>query len=149
MGTYPTQKYLKPRYRLTPEEEEVRQALIQYSDDPDQASLSDFTPSEVLFDTYMNHVNQYARTFKDPAILTRSQLGAAVRRVFANLEAYPHLYGQRTVNGTRVCGFAGLKGPESTRVQTRPGNPRWKAAPVPASVPRGEEGDPGPRPLPD
>jgi hypothetical protein len=126
---YPLQRRHKSESRLTPEEEEVLQALAPlYTDDPERAALDDFTPTRVLYRAYLDYVNRFDHLPGDPEVLTQHQFGAAIRRAFAELGDHSDYRVQRTVKGRRVWGFLGITGPGTVKIRTGPGNPRIRQA---------------------
>jgi hypothetical protein len=108
--------------RLTPEEDDVQTALAFYTDEEGKADLRDFVPTRILWETYEAWINQFVRTPEDPATLTRRQFGAALARVFPELEDRSRRV-KRTYEGRVEWGYVGLKGPRSIRSHEHSGRP--------------------------
>lgn len=110
-----------------PEEQQVFEALKLYCFDPEKAGFTDFTPTRVLYETYLAYHAQFDYVGGEdfPDRLTETEFGVAVRRVF-HLEDVPDRWVRRRVNG-RVCkGYLYVRGPGSIVAQTGPGNPGMK-----------------------
>jgi len=119
--TYPLQRKRKPQTLLTDEEYDVQNALHEYTDDPDEVDFHDFVPTTVLYQVYRDYAAHFATDPYAPPTLTIRQFGAALLRVFPNLdEIDPQTKKnanrvQRRVNGKRVWGYQNFKGPLSIR----------------------------------
>jgi hypothetical protein len=115
---------------LTGEEEDVARALREYTADPEQVHPADFVPTSVLYQAYRDYVGQFTRYPDDPATLNTRQFGAALLRVFPDLDEWdedlkrnPNRV-QRRYHGKKKWGYLGVKGPLSIRTQDEPGRPR-------------------------
>ena len=116
---YDLRRGMKPENSLTEEEFDVQQALREYTADPDVAHPNDFVPTEVLYRIYRDYAARFASDPDAPKPLTKRQFGAALLRVFPDLdERDPELgdcicHVRRTYDGKLKCGYRGLSGPLS------------------------------------
>jgi hypothetical protein len=112
----------------------VRQALSGYSDDPEGAEPTDFTPTAVLYAAYCAWCNSFDVFGRDSRFLSVREFGAALVRVFPNLDDgfRGSTRTRRRVNGVLTYGYCGLKGPGSVTTYDRPGNPKLSPAKAPA-----------------
>lgn len=116
---------------LTAEETEVEKALVHYETvlDNGDIDLTEFVPTRVLYATYRHfRADRLARCSQyvvdpdlEPVPLTVRQFGAALRRVWPDMEAY-HV--RRRCHGVQVRGFVGVRGPDSCTVRDDVGRPR-------------------------
>ena len=112
------------REQLTPEEEEVRDALSQagyemQDEHTDTDPWTLFTPIQVLYDEYLAYTLTVQRDW-GVENLSVQQFGVALRRVFG-VGLWPEYdrkdwTRRRTVNKKRVFGVSHLKGPETIRL---------------------------------
>lgn len=121
---YPTRYDRKPE-ELTPEEYDVVAVLHEYRTimDEEDAELTDFVPFLTLYEKYLDYKHStHLLSVDDPIspTLTKLQFGSALRRVWPGIGEYKV---KRTINGKRVIGFVGVKGPDSYVVNDGPGKP--------------------------
>lgn len=126
---YDTRRKAKPAEALTPEEEDVQRALHEYTADPTRVSPADFVPISVLYSVYRRYVGQFVRYPDDPDTLNLRSFGAALLRVFPDLDDWdPDLKQnpnkvRRTYHGKRMWGYMGMWGPLSIESRDMPGRP--------------------------
>lgn len=115
---------------FTPEEEDVAAALREYTADPDKTDARDFMPSKLLYQIYREYVAHTSNDPGSPGMLGPAQFGAALIRVFPDLDDWRepgqrlcNAKVRRRINKKRVWGYQGMKGPLSIRTQTEPGRP--------------------------
>lgn len=101
--------------RMTPEEAEVRWALIRYTDDPSEASGNDFVPTRVLYSLYLDYRKDNPSEVGE---LPLGHFGIALRRVFVSAKK-----ASRTYKGKKCCGYR-LKGPLSIWTPDFAGRPK-------------------------
>lgn len=126
---YPLERSKKPTDILLPEEEDVQRALREYTADPNESHPADFVPLKVLYRVYRDYIGQFIRYPDDPDTLSIRQFGAALLRVFPELDDYdpdikrnPNKV-QRRYHGKKAWGYIGLSGPLSVRTRDEPGRP--------------------------
>lgn len=117
---YQLQRTGKPADYLLPEEEQVAIALRAYTFDHEQASVTDFTPTRVMYETYLRFVDQADNGADAPEVLNEKQFGAALRRAF-NIGDQRHT--RRRIGDQRINGYLFVRGPGSIAVHNGPGNP--------------------------
>jgi hypothetical protein len=117
----------KPEDRLTDEELEVSDALIEYRLDtslPASVQCRTFVPVKVLYRVYREHVA--GRQYREPGVRTLNHLefGAAIRRIFPLVEDGPDpFFVRRSYHGRAEWGYLGLTGPECILSNATKGRP--------------------------
>jgi len=117
---------------MAPEEEDVAAALREYTTDPDVVTPRDFVPTHMLYQLYRDYVARYASDPDAPKPLNNRSFGAALIRVFPDLDekdpetrCNPNRV-RRIYNGKQCWGYMGIKGPLSIKSHPGPGRPRIK-----------------------
>jgi len=148
---YSLRRSAKSNEKMAPEEVDVLAALKLYTDNTEdgRADLFDFVSTKVLYERYIKHYDQWVDTWDAPERLSIRQFGAALRRVFPELESDETRRVRRRYAGRMAWGYIGMKGPESIRLHKNPGRPKVKhgddeTAPAPADLQREVPLDSGP-----
>jgi hypothetical protein len=133
--TYRLQRRLKSDEYLTPEEVDVKSALRDYVSFSDGATVSDWCPLAPLYRQYLESIADRPYDPEGPDRLNIRQFGAALLRVYPDLDALDEkgnrVYRvQQTVAAKRVWGYLGLKGPHSLIARESRGRPRHDNAPA-------------------
>ena len=115
---------------LEEEEKDVARALSEYTTDTREVHPDDFTPIRVLYQTYRDHIARFLNDPTSPDPLDIRSFGAALMRVFPDLDDYDPAIGgnpnkvRRRYHGKKMWGYMGLKGPLSLRTHGIPGRPK-------------------------
>lgn len=128
---YHLQRSRKDPDVLTPEEQDVAQALRVYKTLDQGADVNDFVPTFVLYRVYRDYVARFTHPSEQVGTLTIRQFGAALVRVIPHLEEAdwdgkkwkPVYKAQRQYHGRKCWGYCGLKGPDSLRTLDEVGRP--------------------------
>ena len=115
---------------LTEEEEDVMRALSDYTMDPAKgASTDDFVSIDALYQRYLDYMRFYCNDPDSGEPMDRRCFGAALRRVFPELEdndpdaRHPQssYKVRRMYDGRRRWGYFHMLGPESVKSRDEPG----------------------------
>lgn len=106
---------------MTPEESQLWEALRHFCFEPEQTSITDFCPTDVLYQTYRAFMVQGG--FAE--ILNQTEFGVALRRVF---DIEPERKTRRICQGVHTWGYYHVRGPGSVVTHNGPGNPRLQHA---------------------
>lgn len=108
--------------RMTPEEEQVFDALHRFTFIIEDTTPCDFAPTNVLYEIYQRYARRsdYSRG-ESAAVLNEREFGVALRRVF-DLDAGRKT--RRTHRGRHTWGYIHVRGPGSIVSHDSRGRPK-------------------------
>ena len=122
---YQMRKKLKDQHYLTPEEIDVQTALKDYTVLETFSFPTEWVASAKLYDTYLTWFNKRLSVNGDAELLKVREFGAALRRVFPQLEDDDERRCCLTPpNGKRQLGFLGMRGPGASTINPHRGRPK-------------------------